>query len=112
MVRRIYLVTGRHDEAVGLHRAVDARHVAADNQTRRRGPRSLFLPQQSGTFQSLLEQSPGNGDLADVEKLIVGQRKMDRLLVDLYVRQQLKQSWFGLQSASQSVDLFAELMDA
>ena len=75
------------EDAVGLHRAVYFRAVAACDEAGLRVPRHLALCQRGGAGESLLDVVFRDGDLFCVENLVVAQRPVGGLVEDFDVGQ-------------------------
>ena len=112
-VRRIGLVGRRHDEAVGLHGAVD---VARRSRARGRWPWSTAPCRRAGLgpFVALFQERLGRGDLLGrvAVKLVVGQGVADGVVINLHVGQQIEEGGLVLESGAEVVDLLAEFLDA
>ena len=93
-VRARRLIGSRHDQTIRLNRAVNLRHVAPRDEPGRIRPGSETAAQRSGPLHPLLQQRSRDLDLVGLVEFIVSQRPIHRLVIYLYVRQQVGRGAF------------------
>ena len=102
------LPRSRHDDAEGLHAAINLRAIAAHDEPRLCRPRSLALVQRGGAGLAFAEQRARSGDFLHAIELIVAQRPIHGLVENLHIGNQRAHSAAELREF-QHGDLFPQL---
>ena len=94
-MRAVRRVGRRHDQAVGLHAAIDLGDVAARHQAGRRSPRGVARCQGVGALLAHFEQFLRMRDFDRLEKFVVLERDADGFMEDAHVGDGFVVAQFG-----------------
>ena len=87
MQRRRWRVGRGHDQSIRLHTIVDLRAIPSHHDSGLGGPRRGAFQQRFGSRLAVAQQFLRFPHFVGFEELVVGQRVVDRALVDFYIRQ-------------------------